>query len=79
MLIIREPMHECHQGFMKNFLCSIAINLKLLYKIVYQRKKIKEAHYKKQRNWLEGAHTGQIWDNSSTKIPFNKKGIYELH
>lgn len=33
----------------------------------------------KQRNWLEGAHTGQIWDNSSTKIPFNKKGIYELH
>ena len=46
-------MHEFWQGFMKNLLFSIAINLKLLYIIVYQRKKMKEAHYKNKGTGLK--------------------------
>ena len=48
-----EAMHECGQGFMKNLFCSIAMNLKLLYKIVYQRKKMKEEHYKHKGTGLK--------------------------
>lgn len=55
------------------------MNLKLLYKTVYQRKNNERGTLQKQRNQLEGAHAGQIQDNLSTKIPSGekKKGIHE--
>lgn len=69
----QEPMHECQQEFMKNLLCSIAIKLKTALQNSLSEEKMKEAHYKNKGTGLKELHTGQIWDNSSTKYHLIEK------